>query len=119
MPVRDLGKGTRELKPKPPSSWGFADGVLFDYGRTLVTFAYPTEELLSVLRDFRPRIQAALGVPAPQAETMLDGVLLPMEEYVRSTHEDEVDYIEVYRDSWQRAGWRLPDDLLRDILDAE
>jgi HAD superfamily hydrolase (TIGR01549 family) len=95
------------------------DGVLFDYGRTLVTFRYPTEDLLRVLREFRPRIEAALGVPAPEAETILDDVLLPLEEYIGSMSEDEVDYMDVYRRAWQRAGVRLPDPLLRDILDAE
>ncbi len=95
------------------------DGVLFDYGRTLVTFAYPTEDLLRVLNEFRPRIEAALGVPAPEAETILHDVLLPLEEYIGSMSEDEVDYMDVYREAWRRAGMRLPDDLLHEILDAE
>jgi len=95
------------------------DGVLFDYGRTLVTFTYPTEDLLRVLKEFRPRIAAALGVPAPEAETILHDVLLPLEEYIASMSEDEVDYVDVYRDTWHRAGLRLPDDLLHEILDAE
>jgi HAD superfamily hydrolase (TIGR01549 family) len=95
------------------------DGVLFDYGRTLVTFRYPTDDLLQVLGEFRPRIQAALGVPAPEAETILDDVLLPLEEYINSMSEDEVDYMDVYRDAWAHAGLRLPDGLLHEILDAE
>ena len=95
------------------------DGVLFDYGRTLVTFAYPTDSLLEVLRGFRPRIEAALGTPAPEAETMLHDVLEPLEEYVSSESEDEVAYVEVYRNVWHRAGLKLPDDLLHEILDAE
>ncbi len=95
------------------------DGVLFDYGRTLVTFAYPTEDLLRVLDEFRPRIETALGVPAPEAETILHDVLLPLEEYIGSMSEDEVDYMDVYRESWHRAGMRLPDGLLHEILDAE
>src|SRR5438034_3339391 len=94
-------------------------GVLFDYGRTLVTFRYPTGDLLRVLDEFRPRIERALGVPAPEAETILHEVLLPLEEYVSSMSEDEVDYMDVYRKTWQRAGLRLPDDLLHEILDAE
>ena len=94
-------------------------GVLFDYGRTLVTFRYPTEDLLTVLREFRPRIETALGVPAPEAEMILDSVLLPLEKYIGSMSEDEVEYMAVYREAWQRAGLRLPDDLLHDILDAE
>ena len=36
------------------------DAVLFDYGRTLVTFDYPTEDLLAVLQRFLPRIEDAL-----------------------------------------------------------
>ncbi|HKW70017.1 MAG TPA: HAD family hydrolase [Candidatus Dormibacteraeota bacterium] len=95
------------------------DGVLFDYGRTLVTFTYPTRELLQVLHDFRPRIEAALGVPAPEAETILHEVLMPLEEYIDTMSEDEVDYMNVYRDTWQRAGMKLPDRLLHEILDAE
>jgi len=95
------------------------DGVLFDYGRTLVTFRYPIDDLLQVLGEFRPRIQAALGVPAPEAETILDDVLLPLEEYINSMSEDEVDYMDVYRDAWARAGLKLPDGLLHEILDAE
>jgi len=94
-------------------------GVLFDYGRTLVTFRYPTGDLLRVLDEFRPRIERALGIPAPEAETILEAVLLPLEEYVSSMSEDEVDYMDVYRKTWQRAGLRLPDDLLHEILDAE
>ncbi|TMC81122.1 MAG: HAD family hydrolase [Chloroflexi bacterium] len=95
------------------------DGVLFDYGGTLVTFAYPTDDLLRVMRGFRPRLQTALGVPAPEAEAILSDVLLPLEEYVESISEDEVDYMDAYREKWQRAGLRLPDDLLHEILDAE
>jgi len=95
------------------------EGVLFDYGRTLVTFAYPTDDLLSVLDEFRPRIEAVLGVPAPEAQAILHDVLLPLEEYIDSMGEDEVDYMEVYREKWEGAGMRLPDELLHEILDAE
>jgi HAD superfamily hydrolase (TIGR01509 family) len=93
--------------------------VLFDYGRTLVTFSYPTEELLQVLHEFRPRIEAALGVPAPDADAILRDVLLPLEEYITSMSEDEVDYMDVYRSAWERAGLKLPEPLLHQILDAE
>jgi len=94
-------------------------GVLFDYGRTLVTFDYPTEELLEVMRRFRPRIEAALAAPAPEADAILEKVLLPMERYVGSMSEDEVDYTDVYRQTWARAGMQLPASLLHEILDAE
>lgn len=95
------------------------DGVLFDYGRTLVTFAYPTDALLEVLRRYRPQIEAALGAPAPQAETILHEVLEPLEQYVSSESEEEVAYVDAYRDMWHRAGLKLPDPLLHEILDAE
>ena len=95
------------------------DGVLFDYGRTLVTFDYPTDDLLQVLHQFRPRIESALGVSAPEADALLHEVLLPMESFVSSTSEDEVEYMDVYRESWHNAGMRLPDGLLYEILDAE
>ena len=96
------------------------DGVLFDYGRTLVTFTpYPKDELITVINEYRPRIEAAMGVPAPEAESVLRDVLQPLEAYVSSESEDEVDYVDVYRDTWLGAGLRLPDDLLHDILDSE
>jgi len=79
---------------------GSTQAVLFDYGRTLVTFDYPTEDLLNTMREFRPRIEAALGGPAPQAEAILQNVLLPLENYVGSSSEDEVRYMDVYRDTW-------------------
>ena len=94
-------------------------GVLFDYGRTLVTFDYPTEELLEVMRGFLPRIEAALGGSAPPAEAILDDVLLPLESLVANLSEDEVDYMAAYRNAWTDAGLQLPDDLLYEILDAE
>lgn len=95
------------------------DAVLFDYGRTLVTFDYPTEDLLAVLEGFRPRIEHALGAPAPAAGALLRDVLLPLEEHIESPAEDEVSYQDVYRATWRRAGVDLPDDLLHEILDAE
>jgi HAD superfamily hydrolase (TIGR01509 family) len=95
------------------------DAVLFDYGRTLVTFDYPADDLLEVLRRFRPRIADALGKPAPTAEAILKEVLLPLEDQIASTSLDEVDYVHVYRAAWHRAGLDLPDQLLLDVLDAE
>ena len=94
-------------------------GVLFDYGRTLVTFEYPTEELLQVIEEFRPRIEAALGVAPPGAQAILRDVLLPLEEHIASGSEEEVAYMDVYRETWARAGMTLSDGLLYDILDAE
>jgi HAD superfamily hydrolase (TIGR01549 family) len=96
------------------------EGVLFDYGRTLVTFTpYPKDELLAVIREYRPRIESAMGLPAPEAESILRDVLQPLEAYVSSESEDEVDYVDVYRDTWHGAGLKLPDDLLHQILDSE
>ena len=95
------------------------DAVLFDYGRTLVTFTYPTDDLLEVLRSFRPRIADALGRRAPTAREILKKILLPLEDQVASTSEDEVDYMNVFTAAWQRAGLDLPYELLYEILDAE
>lgn len=95
------------------------DGVLFDYGQTLVTFAYPREEILEVLHNFRPTIEEVLGAPAPPAEAILEDVLMPLEQYVSSVSEEEVDWLDTYRSAWESAGLALPDGLLYEILDAE
>ncbi len=95
------------------------DGVLFDYGQTLVTFAYPKAELLEVIRNFRPTIEEALSAPAPPAEVILEDVFMPLERYVSSESEQEVDWLEVAKSAWQDAGLPLPDGLLYEIVDAE
>jgi HAD superfamily hydrolase (TIGR01509 family) len=95
------------------------EAVLFDYGRTLVTFTYPKERLLVVIERFRPAISQATGVPAPQAEKIIEDVLLPLEAVIESPDEDEVSYFDVYSGAWSRAGIELPRELLYEILDAE
>ena len=95
------------------------DGVLFDYGQTLVTFAYPKADLLEVIGNFRPTIEEVLGASAPPAEVILDQVFLPLEQYVSSESEDEIDWLDATRASWERAGLSLPEGLLYEIVDAE
>ena len=95
------------------------DGVLFDYGQTLVTFSFPRDELLEVIRNFLPTIEEAVGGPAPSPEVLLEDVFMPLEQYVSSTSEDEVDWLDVFSASWQRAGFSLPDGLLYEMADAE
>ncbi len=95
------------------------DAVLFDYGRTLVTFTYPREELLAVIERFRPAIEAATGAAAPAAEEVMNAVLLPLESVIENPDETEVSYLDIYADAWTAAGIRLPETLLYEILDAE
>jgi HAD superfamily hydrolase (TIGR01509 family) len=95
------------------------EAVVFDYGRTLVTFTYPKERLLEVIERFRPAISGATGVPAPEAEKIMEEVLLPLEAVIESPDEDEVGYFDVYAGAWSRAGVELPRALLYEILDAE
>ena len=95
------------------------EAVVFDYGRTLVTFEYPAAELAAVVERFRPAIARATGMPAPAAEEMMRRILLPLEELVDSPAHEEVSYLDVFGAAWRRAGLALPDSLLYDILDAE
>lgn len=95
------------------------EAVLFDYGRTLVTFTYPKERLLTVIERFRPAISRATGATAPQAEKIMEDVLLPLEAVIENPGEDEVSYVDVYSRAWARAGIELPGSLLHEILDAE
>jgi FMN phosphatase YigB (HAD superfamily) len=95
------------------------DGVLFDYGQTLVTFTFPRDDLLEVIRNFLPTIEEAIGGPAPPAEALLEEVFMPLEGYVTSTSEDEVDWLDVFKSSWERAGLSIPDGLLYEMADAE
>ena len=93
--------------------------VLFDYGRTLVTFEYPVDELRQVVERFRPAIAVATGRAAPDAEEILQRVIMPLEDVIENPDEDEVGYIDIYKDAWRRAGLQLPDALIYEVLDAE
>ena len=95
------------------------EAVLFDYGRTLVTFTYPRDELLAVIERFRPAIAAASGVAAPRAEEIMEKVLLPLESVIENPDETEVTYLDLYADAWRKAGIDIPDELRYEILDAE
>src|SRR5262245_57622410 len=95
------------------------DAVLFDYGRTLVTFTYPRDRLLEVIERFRPAITSAAGVAAPEAGRIMDEVLLPLEAVIENPDEDEVNYGDLYAGAWRNAGLELPPALLHEILDAE
>ena len=93
--------------------------VLFDYGRTLVTFDYPAQKLAGVVERFRPAIEAATGRPAPRASEILEKVLLPLEALIENPDEDEVGYLAIYTNAWRGFGLDLPADLIYEILDAE
>lgn len=95
------------------------DTVLFDYGRTLVTFMYPREELVAVIERFLPKIEAATGAPPPTAEHVMSAVLMPLESVIENPDETEVSYLDIYADAWTAAGIQLPAGLLYEILDAE
>jgi len=96
-----------------------ASAVLFDYGRTLVTFDYPKAELREVVERFRPRIADVTGLAAPAADEIIERVLLPLEEVIENPSEDEVPYFDMFTAAWRNAGLELPRDLLFEILDAE
>jgi FMN phosphatase YigB (HAD superfamily) len=95
------------------------EAVLFDYGRTLVTFDYPAAELSAVVERFRPAIAAATGTAAPPAAEIMERVLLPLEALVENPALDEVRYMDFFAPAWRRAGLDLPEELLYEILDAE
>lgn len=95
------------------------DAVVFDYGNTLITFEYPTDELLEVMDLYRVRIGQAAGRPAPPSQELMDSILLPLERLLGTIGEQEVVYFDIYRQAWHRAGLELPDDLLLEMLDAE
>jgi HAD superfamily hydrolase (TIGR01509 family) len=119
-PNLDAANARRSIRPKDAANARpDVEAVLFDYGRTLVTFDYPTDDLLAVLERFRPRIEQALGAPAPAADALLRDVLVPLEEHIDSPDQIEITYTDVYRATWRKAGLDLPGELLHEILDAE
>jgi HAD superfamily hydrolase (TIGR01509 family) len=89
--------------------------VLLDYGLTLVSFAFPREELLCALDEAR----RWLGPDAPDAGTLMREVLEPLEEDLETIGEDEVDYLAFYDRAWRRAGLEVPAETLHRILDLE
>ncbi|TMF90120.1 MAG: HAD family hydrolase [Chloroflexi bacterium] len=60
-----------------------------------------------------------LGPGAPDAETAVSEVLLPLERELETLGEDEVDYLQVYERAWRRAGVDAPRAVLYRVLDRE
>jgi HAD superfamily hydrolase (TIGR01509 family) len=89
--------------------------VLFDYGRTLVEFGYPHQELRAAMAAALPE----LGPGAPDAETAMREVLLPLEAELDALGEDEVVYMDVYERAWRRAGVTASRPALYRLLDLE
>lgn len=89
--------------------------VLFDYGRTLVEFEYPERELRAAMAAALPE----LGPGAPDAETALREVLLPLEAELDALGEDEVVYMDLYERAWRRAGVAADREALYRVLDLE
>lgn len=90
--------------------------VVFDYGLTLVTFDFPRRALVDAMRDAR----AWLGPDAPPAETLVDDVLIPLDEGLAGLDGlDEVDYLAYFAEGWRAKGFDLDAGTLYRILDAE
>ena len=89
--------------------------VLFDYGLTLVTFTFPRAGLIQVLERVRPW----LGADAPDAQTLMRDVVEAIESQLPTYGEDEVDYMDLYKRAWRRAGLDVPQETLYRILDLE
>src|SRR5690349_14808520 len=64
-------------------------------------------------------IRPWLGPGAPDAETLMRDVLLPLEEDLDRIGRDEVDYMAFYERAWRRAGLDVPRETLWRILDLE
>jgi putative hydrolase of the HAD superfamily len=93
-----------------------AEAVVFDYGLTLVTFAFPRDELVVAMDGVR----GLLGPGAPSAESLVEDVLLPLDAGLSALDGlDEVDYHAYFADGWRRAGFDLDAGTLYRILDAE
>jgi HAD superfamily hydrolase (TIGR01509 family) len=92
-------------------------GVLFDYGLTLVSFAFPKDYLLAAMEEARQW----LGQGPPSAQELIDNVLLPIEESLAELdgQTKEIDYLPFYDQAWRRAGFDLPGETLYRILDLE
>ncbi len=98
------------------------DGVLFDYGDTLVTFVRPE----AALAEAGVRIVAAIeasGRRAPDAAALFSRVLDPVErvvqEHERGGELAEIDVTDAARRAYQAAGLDLDPELLDEVLRLE
>ncbi len=97
------------------------DGILFDYGETLVEFSRPRE----ALAEAEERIVDALvasGRPEPAIATLraiMQRVEREVIEHQRSGALDEIDVVAVSLRSYGDAGLHLDHDLLDEILRIE
>jgi putative hydrolase of the HAD superfamily len=89
--------------------------VIFDYGLTLVSFDLPRDRLITAMSKVRPW----LGPQPPEAEVLVDEVLLPMDEELAALPAGAIDHLTLHRRAWVRAGFQLSDSTLLQIIDLE
>jgi len=93
--------------------------VLFDYGLTLVTFAFPRRRLLEAMALARPWLAADLGRAAPEPEWLVARVLEPMEDRLQGPTDEERPWLDTYQEGWRAAGLDLSRETLYRVLDLE
>jgi putative hydrolase of the HAD superfamily len=101
---------------------GALEGVLFDYGETLVRFTRP-EAALAVADAQIVAVLAASGLQAPSAgqlrTSVLDRVETDVLDHQRSWEATEIDVVAASRRAYADAGLDLDDGLLDEVLRIE
>ena len=93
--------------------------VLFDYGLTLVSFAFPRRRLLEAMALAGPWLAADLGHAAPEPEWLVARVLEPMEDRLQGPTDEEPPWLDTYQEGWRAAGLDLSRETLYRVLDLE
>lgn len=94
--------------------------VLFDFGHTLVDFGRTEEALHAAYEQIRARIEAVAYMEVPELLDLIERVAGAVDRVVTASYEqrrlEELDIVELFRDSLAGIGFDLPQDVLDHIV---
>jgi HAD superfamily hydrolase (TIGR01662 family) len=96
------------------------EGVLFDYGSTLITLQRPQEQLEKAYANIREKLSRHLPATIPNPSILLrdihDRLEAEIVSYVKSGELEEIDVQLLEAKAWADLGVELPDWLLAEIM---
>jgi putative hydrolase of the HAD superfamily len=94
--------------------------VLFDFGHTLVDFRRTEEALREAYEQIRARIEAVAYMEVHELLDLIERVAGGVDRLVEASYAElrmeELDIAELFRQSLEAIGFRLPDDTLEHII---
>jgi HAD superfamily hydrolase (TIGR01509 family) len=97
--------------------------ILFDYGHTLVDFRRTEEALQEAYAQIRARIEAVAYMEVPELLDLIERVARGVDRLVAQSYEErrmeELDMLQLFRETLSGVGFDLPDDVIDHIVQLD